>query len=245
MICDIVCNVYSRYRYPILITFRYHAAVKKMSAIIKDNGGTIRALSAVYHFAYPEGAKPHWWDCRLSGGPIVEQATHLCDIARFLGGEIIEDSIQAVCQKTSHTGSALTKLPAGCDVGLPECARVPRATMATWRFEAGGIGSLCHTIALHGLAYEAYMDVLLEGIRIRLLDPYGPAARLEIRGLAEDPEKEEIFHFGDCDYFMEELETFIKAVRTGDRSIIASSYNDAAKTYRMTWAIRRRADEAH
>ena len=222
----------------VILIFRYHAAVRKMLEIIKENGGVVRALSAFYYLAYPELDRPFWWDCRHSGGPIVEQATHLCDVARFLGGEIIEDSIRGISQKPCHGGSDLKKIPAGCDVGVPEGERVPRATMATWRFQSGGIGSVCHTVALHGEAYEAYMDVILEGIRMRLLDPYGSTARLEVRGLAEDPEEEQVFHFGDCDPYKGELEAFFKAVRTGDAGMIVSPYKDAAKTYLMTWAIR-------
>ena len=81
----------------------------------------------------------------------------------------------------------LRKLPIRCDVEFPNNARPPRATMATWRFQTGGIGSLCHPIPLHGMTYEEDLDVILEGIRIRLLDPYGPAARLEVRGMADHP----------------------------------------------------------
>ena len=161
--------------------------MRKISEIIQENGGTVRALSAVNPFAYDERAKPYNWDCRETGGPIVEQATHLCDTARFLGGGIIEESVQAICQKHFHGGSTLRKLPMGCDVEFPDNARPPRATMATWRFQTGGIGSLCHPIPLHGMTYEEYLDVILEGIWIRLLDPYGPAARLEVRGMADDP----------------------------------------------------------
>ena len=215
-----------------------------MSEIVKENGGVVRAMSASYHLAYPVLDRHHWWDSRQSGGPVIEQATHLCDIARFLGGEVAEDSIHAISQKPCHGGSELRKLPAGCDTELPEMARVPRATMATWRFQSGGIGSLCHTVALYGGASEAYMEVILEGIRIRFLDPYDHTARLEVRGLDEDPEEEQIFHFGDCDPYMEELQTFIRAVRTGDQNLIASSYSDATKTYLMTWAIRN-ASEQH
>lgn len=46
------------------------------------------------------------WDVRKSGGPVVEQATHLCDLARYLGGEVIESSINTVCVRDEGPGSA-------------------------------------------------------------------------------------------------------------------------------------------
>ena len=38
----------------------------------------------------------HRWDTALSGGPIVEQATHFVDLMRFFAGEIIEETVKAV-----------------------------------------------------------------------------------------------------------------------------------------------------
>ena len=32
----------------------------------------------------------------MSGGPIVEQATHFVDLMRFFAGEILEDTVKAV-----------------------------------------------------------------------------------------------------------------------------------------------------
>ena len=49
-----------------------------------------------YACAYSTIQKRDWWDITVCGGPIVEQATHFVDLLRFFGGEIIQDSIQAV-----------------------------------------------------------------------------------------------------------------------------------------------------
>ena len=40
-----------------------------------------------------------WWNIDQSGGPVVEQGTHFCDLARFLVGEINLDTVQAIAIK--------------------------------------------------------------------------------------------------------------------------------------------------
>lgn len=49
-----------------------------------------------YASAYSTIRKKHYWDTSLSGGPIVEQATHSIDIMRYFGGEIAEESVTAL-----------------------------------------------------------------------------------------------------------------------------------------------------
>lgn len=205
-----------------------------MKALIQAHGAPVRTISTYYYLAYCGGISPFWWNVRQSGGPIIEQATHMIDVARYLAGEVVPGTIQTICQPASDPAAHLSKLAPGIDVGLPEDARVPRATMSTWRFQCGGIGALTHVIALHSGNIEASMDVILDGLRIRWLDPYGPNARLEVRGLPESPEEEQILQFGHSDPYKEELSAFLHAVRTGDRSVIASPYSDAVKTYQLS-----------
>lgn len=50
---------------------------------------------------------------------------------------------------------------------------------------------------------------------------------------------EEKFLFITTDPYYKEDETFLKAVRAKDDSSVRSSYDDAFKTYQLTWAIRR------
>ena len=54
------------------------------------------AARCSYASAYSTIRKKHYWDTSLSGGPIVEQATHSIDIMRYFGGEISEESITAL-----------------------------------------------------------------------------------------------------------------------------------------------------
>jgi len=51
-------------------------------------------------------------------------------------------------------------------------------------------------------------------------------------------DEEEVFKYPNADPYLAEDEVFLRAVRTGDRSIIRSSYRDAASTYELSWNIR-------
>ena len=61
--------------------------------------------------------------------------------------------------------------------------------------------------------------------------------------LLGDTDDEEVFTFPEADPYMEEDLAFIKAVRSGDHTHIRSGYHDAAKTYLLSWAIRRASEK--
>ena len=55
-------------------------------------------------------------------------------------------------------------------------------------------------------------------------------------------EKEDVYYFPSADPYMGEDKAFLDAVRSGDSSHIKSSYSDAAKTYQLSWAVRRSSE---
>ena len=98
-----------------------------------------------------------------------------------------------------------------------------------------------HSIALPGTRYEANIDVQLDGLKLSMIEPYEKQCVLRVRSTEfTDWNADHDFTFEDDDTYYTELDTFLKAVRTRDQSLVESSYADAAKTYSMTWAIRRK-----
>jgi hypothetical protein len=80
-----------------------------------------------------------------------------------------------------------------------------------------------------------------DGIRIRLEDPYGKARLVVSRDKgAKNAQVEEVFSFaeGEDNFYEKELATWLNAISTGDVSGIQSSYEDAFKSFELTWAIR-------
>ncbi len=69
-----------------------------MKELIQEHGGKVISVEARYYFAYSDNIMAHWWDVSKSGGPIVEQATHFCDIIRYLAGDIREDTLHTLCK---------------------------------------------------------------------------------------------------------------------------------------------------
>jgi len=165
--------------------FRYHPAVEKMHKISQQYGRPVMAINARFNCAYPHILRPAWWNNALVGGPIVEQATHFCDLMRYLGGEVKAGELSALCVEASDSSSTagyLTSVPKAIqEERIPPSQRVPRLTTAHWRFESGGVGTLTHGVALHGKKYETSIDVWGDGLRMALEDPYTPECKLRIR----------------------------------------------------------------
>jgi predicted dehydrogenase len=238
--------------------FRYATPVLKMRQLLAEHaaehpqGPAVRAILLKYNTAYPAIAKAMWWDSRLSGGPIIEQCTHFADLARFVGGEVKLDTLTAIAisaPSDDHQGGPgyLSNLPndvvtgKSVEEGLPAEFRIPRLTTAHWRFESGAVGSLTHGAMLHGDTYECEMEVWGDGIRLRLEDPYNKARLLVSRDKgSKNRQAEECFTFpeGDDNFYEKEIATWLHAIHTGDATGIQSSYEDAFKSFELTWAIR-------
>ena len=164
---------------------------------------------------------------------------------RFLVGEVDQSSVQTTCLQADETSGAanLSNIAPGMEDGLSSSQRVPRVTATQWRFTEGAVGSLMHTVALHGKRYESQLEVLMDGLRMTLYEPYHPECKLLVRDSRTGSDYEVVHEYGTDDPYETEMKTFLDAVRTKDRSDIASSYTDAAETYNFTWAVRRAGEK--
>ncbi|RDX50191.1 hypothetical protein OH76DRAFT_1402655 [Lentinus brumalis] len=220
---------------------RYLKAVQMMKKIITENSLVVMGTNARYVMAYEYARKPAWWDKTRSGGPIVEQATHFCDLSRYFGGNVVLPSVVAHVVQHSESPGQLSAKRFDEDA-IPEENRLPRLTSATWKYTGGAVGSLTHVIALHGTTYDTEFEVYADGYHFKLVDPYStPKLYIRRPGTAEL----ETHIFTDDDPFHTELATFIDVVDgrrpSGD---IMSSYADAIRTYELTWAIRRAGERS-
>lgn len=153
----------------------------------------------------------YWWRRKeLSGGQMVEQTTHIVDLARDLCGEIEE----VYAAMTTRALGDVENFTAD-DVG----------TM-TVRFASGAIGTISNTCLLKGFGYTVGLHIVT------------PEVVVEIDGgqfRAIQAGREEIVK-GNNNPYLEEDQVFIRAVQTGDRSAIRSPYADAVKTLAVTLA---------
>ena len=150
-----------------------------------------------------------WWRTDGSGGQVVEQATHLIDLARFLAGDVVE--VQAMAARRDREGFD------GLDV--------PTATTATLRFAGGAIATLSatcllgwnHRVGLHVFADRLAMEITDHDIMID--DGHGRP----VRGAEGDP-------------VWREDRDFIDAVQGGENRI-RCPYGEALATHRVALAV--------
>ncbi|PWN46781.1 hypothetical protein IE53DRAFT_6747 [Violaceomyces palustris] len=199
------------------------------------------ATNARYIMAYEHTAKPDWWDKSQSCGPIVEQATHLCDLSRYFGGEVDESTVLAHSLEHFEPAGKLSKMPID-ESKIPPEQRIPRITCANWKYESGAVGSLTHAVSLQGFNYSAELDVLADGYSLRLVDPYNAPA-LYFRRPGDD--HEEVVRYQNDDPFFSEVANLIDCIEKGPGAApILSSYDDAVKTYSLTWSIRNASEKS-
>jgi predicted dehydrogenase len=217
--------------------FRYSNAIKKMKEVIATYGEP-KAFMARYNCAYSTIGKEAWWNVQSSGGPIVEQATHFCDLARCIMGEVDLNTVSGTSIKQTDPIGKLSALPKhieSLEESIPAERRVPRVTYAHWSFKNGAIGSLMHGALLHGVKYESEIEVWGDGYRMVLMDPY-TNCRLSLR--LPNSEETVIHDFNGEDTYYTEDKVFLEAIIHGSSDKIASSYEDAFHTYELSWKIR-------
>jgi len=217
---------------------RYLKAVQMMKKIIDENQLTVMVTIARYACAYEAIAKPDWWDKSLSAGPIIEQGTHFCDLSRYFGGEVDISTVSAHSLEWDENAGHLTKMVVDESKIAPE-NRIPRATSAVWKYDSGAVGSLMHVVALQGTNYSCELEVYADGYQLKLVDPYVQPT-LHIRKPGDD--HEQVIRFPDDDPFFSEVSNLIDIIEDieedPEAAQILSSYEDAVRTYQLTWAIR-------
>ncbi|RPD66176.1 hypothetical protein L226DRAFT_455263 [Lentinus tigrinus ALCF2SS1-7] len=217
---------------------RYLRAVQMMKQIINENNLTVMATIARYACAYEAIAKPDWWDKSKSAGPIIEQGTHFCDLSRYFGGEVDMSTVNAHSLEWDENAGHLSKMSVD-ETAIPPENRIPRVTAATWKYDSGAVGSFTHLVALQGHDYSCELEVYADGYQLKLVNPYVQPV-LYIRKPGSDIE--EMHRFPDDDPFFSEISVLIDNIEDieedPETAQILSSFEDACKTYELTWAIR-------
>lgn len=157
---------------------------------------------------------PWWIERRLSGGQVVEQTTHLFDLARLLVGEV--DRVSAV------------------EVSATDAAEAPVASSATLRFACGAIGTMSSARILparHRVSLQLVADgCVLELSERSLIDH-------ELRVVTADGEQ---VHRVDESPIAAEDRAFVDAV-AGRSFDVRAPYSDAVRSHALAWAADRSA----
>lgn len=190
--------------------FRYYGAIERAKERLQ--GLPVLLVKGAWEGGMP--GVPWWRHHAMSGGQMVEQTTHIFDLARHLAGEITE------VFTFSHNNPTLLHYPDG-DVNVADAVCL--------KFENGAVGIITDTNGLH-----APGEV---GLKV-----YTPERVVEVswgRMVESEANRKEEYLSRDNPY-LREAETFLQAIRTGDRSLIRSDYHDGVRTLAVCLA----ADES-
>jgi myo-inositol 2-dehydrogenase/D-chiro-inositol 1-dehydrogenase len=171
-----------------------------------------------------------WWSrSDQGGGQVVEQTTHLYDLARYLVGEAEVVGAASVPRKS-------TKAPAGAAAGEVAAvaeAAVAEAAVAVLRFGDGAIGSFAsaHRLASASIEIAFASDGLLTTLR---KIPDGGQGDWRV---AFDDGREVLELRTERDPYEIQAAAFLDALDAGDPNLVLSSYVDALKTDRLTRAV--------
>jgi myo-inositol 2-dehydrogenase/D-chiro-inositol 1-dehydrogenase len=170
-----------------------------------------RMVLATWHDRMP---RPLWWRrTRQSGGQVVEQATHLLDLACLLVGEA---SVVAGFGRRWHRDDA------------PD-ADVPDVSSALLRFSTpdGDVPGLLSTTSLLRGPQCVQVQFVCEGRTLTLTD-----AHLLVETGLETTE-----YPTSVDPFAVEDAAFVNAIRSGRPETVLCTYADALKAHRLACAV--------
>ena len=185
--------------------WRYLPVVDRARELLA--GRAIRLVAGAWLDKVPPVA---WWArADRSGGPIVEQAAHVLDLARYLAGEVTD-----VWAAGNGTPPAV------------EGADVDGATVAGLRFSSGAVGTLAHTCVL-GWKERAGLEIYADGLALAISE-----TELVVRD-GDDEEKTP----SDPDTARVAVDrAFIEAVR-GEADDIRVPYAEALRTHALAVRI--------
>lgn len=194
--------------------FRYHEATDRAHKLLTaKNAPQVGMAYGRWLGGFPGVA---WWRrMDQSGGQLVEQCTHIVDLARYLVGDI-KKVYCAAAQREMHK--------------VYKDSTVPDVTALTVEFENGAVGYMA-TAALLGGVGETGLDLMLRD------------TIYEVRGntltVRQSDETRTYQHRNNP--YLDEDRAFVRAVKTGKQLGIKSTYADALKTLAVTLAANQSA----
>lgn len=197
---------------------RYSSAVTDAKALLADQP---MAMAVSIRLSGLPG-QPWWRVQAQSGGMLVEQHTHAVDLMRFVCGEIEEVYAVGSTQLLNDTPNLDIFDVNACTVRFANGA-------------PGIIGNSCAAPAGAAIFPPHLVHVVSSAMVVTVND-----AKTTVRR-NDQPNVEELLPAEDDNLVMNR--TFIEAVRSGDSSKILCDFEDGARTFAVTLACQRSAEQ--
>ena len=151
---------------------------------------------------------PWYRKMSLSGGQLVEQTTHTVDLIRYLAGDF----------RTVYTNSALNVMTDIPDIDIPD------VTSVNFMMESGAVGNLSSTFiqADHQTGIEIMgrdFRVIIDGTSLHVIE-----------------KDNKVTFESEIDFYEEQDNAFIDAIRFNKKELILAPYSEAVKTLAVTLA---------
>ncbi|WP_407269723.1 Gfo/Idh/MocA family protein [Radiobacillus sp. PE A8.2] len=183
---------------------RYLDTIEKAKGFL--NGREIAMVRGYYLTSFVH--TPWFREIEKSGGQLVEQATHILDLIRYLCGEI--NQVYA-----NMNLNVLKDIP---NINIPD------VTSLNFTFESGAVGHL--DCSLTQPDHRMGLEIL------------GKDFRVEVNGTdvtIVEKDKKTIFK-SNVNFYEQQDKAFIEAVQTNDTKQILSTYENGIKTLAVTLA---------
>ncbi len=189
--------------------WRYAEPMEKARQLL--HGVPVGLLIAIRLGGLP--SNPWWRVQSKSGGMLIEQHTHSVDVLRYLAGD-------ATTVYAAANRALLTDVP---DMTIDDVNAV------TVTFASGAVGSIVNSCAVAG----PQMPNLSNYVHVVAKDLVLGVSAGSITIMRPGQEREEIkVEHDESNYRLNDA--FVRAVSTGDRSLVRSSYSDALRTHAIT-----------
>jgi len=200
---------------------RYRRSVNTVRELLQKDPPILLLSGRIGGTPISTGGIWHWWVQKdKSGGQFHEQVTHTVDLARYLAGEVVEVH--------AYQTKGLNRL-------APEHYTVEDAMVVNLKFQSGAIANLWACCSANGGGGGVSLQVYATETTAHFTG-WEHSVRIYRRN-------EDIVEIrGEGDIFRIEDEAFVKALQTGDRSLIRSDYIDGAKTAAVTLAAVKSAE---
>ena len=192
--------------------FRSIPAVQKLREVLRDDAIHAVQSSYICDVSLSGGLRPWFYDKELSGGPLVDQATHNFDLLRLLFGEI--DTARGFScnpRKKKEPGYTIDEVIA-----------------ATFAFESGTLG--CH---IHSWLGDTWRNVIVMSGEKGLYSIDLNLGKVTTQRGSETT----VYQQENKRIFVYENEMFLRQVESGDWSRNPSDFSDGLQTLKVTFAL--------
>ncbi len=145
--------------------FRFSEALIQVRKLLAD-----RPIAMVQaHYYMPGLPPPAWWPyMNKGGGQLVEQATHMLDLGRFLAGEVATVTGETACVRD------WIEVPDGYEpeglLKYSESFDIPDVTGLLMRYEGGALGTLSCSLVPQA-TWDVGFKVVADGLLVTIEGP--------------------------------------------------------------------------